>query len=392
MIVLFSTRAPGPVRKGDQTILDAKIRFFKKSAKLVLICPKLNAEERLFFAESYASGCELIEYRKKGADLFTGFLKCLFGNMPFHYAFFFGSDAKALLAKLPQSTHIHFLLSRSLINFSEDLSRHSIDFIDSGYLALKNRNSKTFLLKRLFHFESLRAQRFEERIAKKSKFSSAVSVLDASAIHHSVNVIPNGVAVPKEQKKVKLGKADTRLKLVMSGNFDYPPNREGAENAIRFIRSSEFSGKIELAFVGFSSDKFLQEKLSLGNFGFRISATGTVEDIKAAIMGHDAALALMTTGSGIQNKVLEAFSVGLPVIISEKVSKGLPVANSYGSRIATTQKEFDEAIEFLLKAENRRLICNHNRNHCTENYDWESLMKKLQDRIHDERGNFSSRP
>lgn len=380
-IVLFSTRCPGPIRKGDQTILDAKIRFLSNSNEVILICPRLNANEHSFFQENYAGRCKLLEYRKYFWDLCWGFFRCFRHKIPFHHALFFSSKAQNLLAKLEQPVHIHFILSRSVINYSGDLSKHSIDFIDSGYLALRNRVSRGVFLKSLLSFDSERARRFESNLALNCQFSSAVSAKDAAAIDKSVAVIPNGVEVNDIKKEIDVNQKTGRLSLVITGNFDYPPNREGAENTIKMLRRSKLVKDVSLTLIGYSSDKFLNEKLLTGDIGCSVSALGEVEDMKLALVEHDVSVALMTTGTGIQNKVLEAFAVGLPVVLSEKVLQGLPVKNPPGFLLARNVAEFDASIATLMNPRNRKIMGEGNRIHCEQNYNWQSGIRKLQKNI-----------
>jgi glycosyltransferase involved in cell wall biosynthesis len=138
---------------------------------------------------------------------------------------------------------------------------------------------------------------------------------------------------------------------------------------------------VDLTLIGISSDKFLNEKLLTGDIGCSVSALGEVEDMKLALVEHDVSIALMTTGSGIQNKVLEAFAVGLPVVLSEKVLQGLPVENPSGFLLARNVAEFDASIATLMNPRNRRIMGEGNRIHCEQNYNWQSGIRKLQKNI-----------
>ena len=381
MIVIFSTRAPGPIRKGDQTILDAKIRFFERANKLLLICPKLDRIERLYFEQNYSSNCSLLEYERSASDVVKGLFRCLWFKMPFHYASFYSSEARIFLKRTSIAHSVHFMLARSLINYTGPFNQHSIDFVDSGYLALKKRHVKGFILKLMLYVDSIRSKKFECRVSGWFKFASAVSAKDADAIGRGVVVIPNGVRLAKVRKQVLTGSSKDRLKLVMTGNFDYPPNIEGAKNAIRYIAGSKFKDNVELSLVGISSDKFYQSHYSSSELTVRVSAIGEVEDIHLELSKHDVALAIINAGTGIQNKVLEAFSVGLPVVLTKIVAAGLPMQNTVGTKIVTNQEQFDQSVKFLMDSENRKLIAEYNRLHCYQNYNWEIQLNKLSDYI-----------
>ena len=314
-LYILSTRAPYPIRKGDQVTLDAKIRILSKYFNIFLITPK-NA----YFPYEHYLNCKIKFkfYKKRWVDLFLGLIYCFKKKYPLHFSLFYSKEGEKIVEKIikKNSNFFHLHLARSIILCGNKLPENlSIDFIDSMQLALKNRTSNFFLTNLFFFFESKFAAKVENFLAKKSYYASAVSKRDALSISKKVMIVPNGVY----KTKIKNYENSKYLKIVVSGNFSYPPNKECFSKLVKLVEHSNYKESLKVYAVGKNSNllKIKNKKLNY------VKLVGEVDSLVKEISKYDISAAIMDLGTGIQNKCLEAMSVGLPIIASKQVIDGL---------------------------------------------------------------------
>lgn len=99
--------------------------------------------------------------------------------------------------------------------------------------------------------------------------------------------------------------------------------------------------------------------------------TGSVDDVKPWYNKASVAVVPLLTGSGTRLKILEAMSLGLPVISTSKGAEGIDYTN--GNNIIISDKEIDFAdhLIILLKNKTKRLeIQQEARNLVKRRYDW----------------------
>ena len=178
-LYILSTRAPYPIRKGDQVILEAKIRILSKYFNICLITPEdadFPYENNLNFKIKFKF------YKKRWFDIVIGLIYCLKEKYPIHFSIFYSREGKKIVEKIikKNNSFLHLHLARSIILCGNKLPENlSVDFIDSMQLALNNRSSNFFLTNLFFFFESKFAVKVENFLAKKSYYDCAVSKRDA---------------------------------------------------------------------------------------------------------------------------------------------------------------------------------------------------------------------
>jgi len=124
-------------------------------------------------------------------------------------------------------------------------------------------------------------------------------------------VVPNGVS-----EKRWLEPADPQA-LVMVANFHYLPNRLGIRWFLDQIWPYLVARGYRLTLVGRGSEAYQ----ATGVVG-----RGFVEDLQAIYATHGVAISPVGTGSGAQNKILEALGYARPVICRASGAMGLSTA------------------------------------------------------------------
>jgi glycosyltransferase involved in cell wall biosynthesis len=237
----------------------------------------------------------------------------------------------------------------------EDFPPAVLDMIDCMSLLTWRAAKSGPLLRRLRSaYDALDIARYERRISSRLEYTAVVGEDDARALrrigHGRVKVIPNGVVAPPEPPPPVSSGPPT---LLFSGTLDYPPNIETAIFCAREIlpRVRSVVPDAILLLAGRSPTAAV---LALGQLpGVRVMAD--VPDMGAVLRSAWVALAPMQQGSGIKNKVLEAWAAARPVIMTGIASNGLFMTASARSLVAEKPASLAALAVRLLREQDERL-------------------------------------
>jgi polysaccharide biosynthesis protein PslH len=231
---------------------------------------------------------------------------------------------------------------------------HVVDLCDAMALAaagrLRHARLRTVPLAAV---KLLEARRREARLVGAADRLLVASERDGRALFPDtgrppwVSVLPNGVDTDYWRRSSdRLGTGT----VVLSGAMVYPPNEDAA---IRLIRSvmpivHRTVPGARLRIVGRDpTHRLLDAALGLP----WVTVTGFVPDVRPHLEAASVFAAPLRFGAGIQNKVLEAMAMALPVVASPMAAAGLEIE---GSRppltVATTNAEMADAIVACLEA------------------------------------------
>lgn len=159
-----------------------------------------------------------------------------------------------------------------------------------------------------------------------------------------VLIVENVVDV---ERLTSVARKNTGPVLLFIGDFNYDPNRQGAEFFVTkvwpLIRSK--IPEAQLWLVGANR----QKKMLEWNGQQGITVTGTVEDVLPYLEGATVSIAPIFVGAGTRLKILEAFGAGLPVVTTSVGAEGIEAKNGVDLLIADTAEEFAEHCIHLLR-------------------------------------------
>ncbi|MFZ6004402.1 MAG: glycosyltransferase [Actinomycetota bacterium] len=141
-------------------------------------------------------------------------------------------------------------------------------------------------------------------------------------------VVPNGVDLEFwERSEPTLG----RSRVVFTGKMDYPPNEHAALHlahaVMPIVRQSVPDA--ELLIVGRDPTARL-----LAAAGPGVTVTGYVDDVRPYLDSASVFAAPLHFGAGIQNKVLDALAMGVPVVASSLAAAGVRAGDGSAAPIA----------------------------------------------------------
>lgn len=183
------------------------------------------------------------------------------------------------------------------------------------------------------HLDVARKRRTETRFVDGFDLVTTISDADSRAVEGrqpsgSVVTIPNGL---DETYVRPLPAAGRRRGVVFWGNLAFGPNRD----ALRFFLDEVYrpwlrDHGVEVCIIGADAPRWLVD-LAADDPGIRL--TGYVEDLAATVTDYPIMINPMRSGSGLKNKVLEAFGLGLAVVSTPLGVEALPQARD-GEHVA----------------------------------------------------------
>ena len=172
--------------------------------------------------------------------------------------------------------------------------------------------------KPVFNMEYKRLCRYEAAIFDDFDVKTIISKPDRDLIPHpqkdEILIIPNGV----DHEYFKPQQQEKRYDIVFTGNMSYAPNVNAVEYLAYEILPIVWKTlpQATMYIAGASPDPKVK-KVACD----RIIVSGWLDDIRDAYAQSRVFIAPMRIGTGLQNKLLEAMSMGLPAITS-------PLANA----------------------------------------------------------------
>jgi glycosyltransferase involved in cell wall biosynthesis len=222
-------------------------------------------------------------------------------------------------------------------------------------------------------------RRLENRLRRKTPHLAFISERDRDAVLGSrveAEVVPNGV---DHRYWSRTAPAPGGNCIIFTGVMDYAPNADAAGVLIDDImpRLRATLPDLELLIVGRDPTPELQARARQVP---GVHVTGTVEDVRPWLERAAVFVAPLRYGSGMQNKVLEALAMQVPVVTTPVVAAGLctggaeaplrVAADADAFAAATARLLGDHPARAALAAEGRRFVESH--------FSWETSALKLE--------------
>lgn len=261
-----------------------------------------------------------------------------------------------------------------LLKKSVDTDFFAIDFVDSPFSL-----SKRLLKPSLFSYYDLYLIKlWENNIAKSANFSCYISPLDKDIAASNLNkkikmeVIPNGFNI--SDYTTNRMQFDHPV-IGFLGHMGYKPNIKAALRLYSiFKRIQDNISNAKLLIIGRDPAPEILALKSDPN----VIVTGSIDSIWPYVNATDFFVFPMEIGSGQQNKILEAFAAGRPVISSSLGNSGIGAKNYRDILIADTDEEIGEAIHRLTSDQSlRETIGKNGLKYVNSNYPWEAIFEKI---------------
>ena len=355
MKVLFiANRFPYPPFRGDKLKIYNLCKRLSAKHELHLICFSENASDLQYKAEleNIYKSITIVPLPKLKS--YANVLLGLFGKLPLQVNYFKSRRFQlALNQLLKQETfdaiHVQHL---RMAQFAQQIqSTYTIlDLPDAFSLYWKRRLQvpRNVLSKVLDAIESKRVIAYEKAILNDFDLNLVCSKEDLTFLkqHHTVDhiaLLPNGV----DTDVFKSNNHDYTHNetLLFTGNMDYAPNVDAVHYFCKDILPIIHAHKPNVKFI-IAGQRPIDSVKQLANK--HVEVTGFIPELSTMYNQASVVVAPLRFGAGTQNKVLEAMSMGIPVVCSNIGFEGLGIKDGEGAFMRTDAIGFAQQVIDLL--------------------------------------------
>ncbi|GAA4387151.1 glycosyltransferase [Hymenobacter koreensis] len=383
LLVLLS-RFPFPLDKGDKLRAYHQLRHLAQQHTVCLFAltdEDVTPEAHAAVAPLCAGGLHVHRLRKPGIGLnmSLGLLK----GWPFQVGYFYDAAAAQKVAALVQGFGPDALYCQ-LIRMAEYARPFAhqlpltLDYMDVFSTGMKRRAGKAPAWQRpVFELEAHRLRQYEAECFAWFRHHTIISDQDRQLIDHEdrqrIQVVPNGIDT--EYFRPGAVPADEPFELVFCGNMAYHPNVEAAEwlaqEILPAVQVQHPQARLLLAGTTPAA-----RVLALQSGHVKVS--GWLPDIRTAYASARVFVAPMRTGTGLQNKLLEAMAMGRPCVTTPLANNALHATPGQHVLVGQNTAELAQYVtELLNHPVNAAGLGLGGREFVRERYNWAASTERL---------------
>jgi sugar transferase (PEP-CTERM/EpsH1 system associated) len=381
-ILMALPRFPYPLYKGDMLRAYYQIIELSRKNELYIACLTEDPNFAKYLPQiiPFCAAIEVAPLPKK--QILVNAIRGFFNPAPFQVNYFYSPEIKKKISSIIKKYKIdvcYVQLIRMALNI--DFNHNCLfylDFMDCFSEGMRKRaRHGNLLTKTFFRWEAQKVKNFETAIAQHFDGYSVISNADkkffAPAFREKICVIPNGIAqeffnFPAPPQK--------DIDLIFTGNMGYAPNIAAALYLVKEVMPLLFKRypNLKVFLVGANPSSKIKALAS-----DNITVTGWVNDIKPFLGRSKIFVAPLFIGSGLQNKLLEAMAMQLPVLTTPLAAEALNAQNFSELIICQNPQEFAAAIEKLLtEPQLAQKIGGNAKNFIQKKYNWHESAQKLE--------------
>jgi len=381
-LLFITTKYPLPLTSGDRLRAYNFLQILSKEFDIDLLVfekpPENKNTEVLPVHNIFYVPISPLERK---IDFVAGMIR----GLPIQVAYYTHRKVANKIKEIIGSYDILFCHLARTAEYAKDISLPKIlDYSDSFSLLYAPHQRQKGFWGWFSFFEYPRMKAYEKKISQRFDTCLIASERDANWLkdhcgvaREKIHVVPNGVPENSlQQNRVEPAKPT----LIFSGNMNYYPNVD----AITFFVKNIFPDiaahvpDVCLYIVGAYPSKEVRALASE-----RIMVTGYVDNMSEYIKRATLAIAPLRIASGIQNKILEALAVGVPVVASRAAADGLGLTPAMRSGVIVSSCEnMAGAIISLLRDPDKRVQLEQDAHEfISKQYTQASISKKLFDLV-----------
>jgi len=349
-ILASLSRFPYPGNKGDKLRAYHQLTFLAQEHEVHLFCltdEKVSKAQIEHLEKLFAS---VTVFKLNKLKILYRLISNSFSKMPFQIAYFSDKAGMKQFNQLKNELNPELIFCQ-LARMAEYVryqkgSIKMIDYQDAFSKGLQRRLKHNNFIKRFFiRQEYNRLKQYELDIFNDFDQHTIISKQDANFFppdkRNKLAIVPNGI----DSDYFKPIGMDKKFELLFTGNMQYEPNVNCVQYIIHKVLPHLHDKYPDLALIaaGVSPAPILRRAA-----GKYLTLTGWVDDLRPYYDQARIFIAPLQISIGMQNKILEAMSMGLPVITSTLSNN--PIGAKHGRDLIVADTPFDcaMAIEQLL--------------------------------------------
>lgn len=381
-LVILTSRFPYPLEKGDKLRIYNFIKELSRNHEITLIALSRREVSAPDYDKVKVYCRKIILFKLSKPDLLLNLFRSIFNGLPLQVGIFYkksilGEILNFIMEDKPNALFCHLI---RMSEYVKDINAFpkTLDYMDAFSKGMERRSGTSgfFFIRKFLKTEYKRLQKYENEIFDKFENKVIISEQDRDLITHSenkkINVIANGV----DTDIFYPIKTEKKYDLLFTGNMGYPPNVESALYTIKYIYPAVKKNypDINLLIAGIDPPGELK---SLGTD--HIKVIPEFSHIREAFAQSRIMLAPMLISIGLQNKILQAMAMKIPVVCSPLANNAIKAPVNSCILEAESIEEYSEKIELLLNDAGYYMEITENAyDFVLNNYNWKFISDKLE--------------
>ncbi len=386
-LCLLAPRFPFPENGGDVLRINSIARYLKsKGNELILISfcfgeIKLKKEYFELYDTIY-----IVKKHKISSYIFA-FLFALI-QKPIQCGYYFSESflrqfRRTLKNENPDECVVHLLRMVPYLEKTRSQKKSIVEMTDAlskTYSLSRSSKQKSFK-KIVYKFELGLIRKYERHVIKTFPKVVLVSKNDIDYLKKSTKLpcenlfcYTNGVNCAEN-----LNENYDKNKICFVGNMRTLQNQDAVLYFVNEVFPLVKKQKPDAKFYVVGAEP--SEKIKSLADGKSIFVTGFVENLEDVVSDSCVAVAPVRIAAGIQNKILVAMGVGVPVVLTPLISKSIPeLKDSQNCFIKENADDFSKAVIDLMSNENlRKKMSMNGYQTVKENYSWNKKLEGYED-------------
>jgi len=397
-ILFLAHRVPFPPNKGEKIRTFNQLKYLYEKGNSICVCAPLEHNAELeFFTKLSDKYCSQVAYGKipnKQLRLIKGLLTGKALSVANFYSLALQEEFNKMLTSMnfdaiicTSSAMAEYIYRSDIFVSMKTKPILLMDFMDLDSDKWQQySNTATWPIKWIYQREARILANYEQQVTH--NFDTSFFIADAevtlfkSQVNDSGKVLTMGNGMDTELfVPAKTPPNNIAPVFLFTGVMDYKPNIDAVVWFVEKIWTSIINIYSEARFIIAGMNPSSEVKKLENIKG--IEVTGFVDDILPYYHQSDYFVAPFRLARGVQNKVLQAFACGLPVISTPMGAEGIECVEDSHILIANNPDEFLSCINRLegdmeLKSNIRKRALKL----INEKYSWEGKLQILDDTLH----------
>jgi polysaccharide biosynthesis protein PslH len=374
MKVLYITHScPYPPNKGERIRSFNILKHLAQKHEVTLIYPSFTwqDEQHTTHLRQYCASVETVRLSSLVSKIRCGL--SLFSRTPLTVSYFYSKRLKRLI--MNNECDIALADCSSMAQYLLDVQcPKCIDFVDVDSDKWRLYAQKhAWIQSTIYQLECRRLHEYENKICNQFDYCFVISEQEKKLLTKQANVvvIPNGVDLQFFRPE---NRHDNHT-LVFVGAMNYFPNIDGVlyfhREILSLIKAQLPSVKFVIAGMHPSSaiQRLADEQTVV---------TGYVPDIRSSVAHAAVAVVPLRIAKGIQNKILEAMAMEVPVVATSIANRGINARDREEILLADSPEDFARAtVALMTDTALRTRIVTQAKQLLWRRFDWEDNLRQL---------------
>jgi glycosyltransferase involved in cell wall biosynthesis len=263
----------------------------------------------------------------------------------------------------------------ALGNIPVVLNHHNVE---SQMMARRAERDRSWVRRQYFRREAGKLTRMERAVCPDVTLNLVVSALDADRLRgvspgSRVRVVSNGVDT--EYFRPRAGAQSRRFSLIFVGGMNWYPNRDAVLYFLKEVWPLLREEQPERTLTVVGQDP--PPELTSAMRDPRVHAPGFVDDVRPYLDSAETYVCPIRDGGGTRLKILDALSMGKPLVATGVAVEGLGLSEGIHFLRAESPEDYVRALRRLNEPGLRQRLAAAGRAFVESRYRWEVIGKDL---------------